>query len=259
MDQRPAYTIGTLVNDLGMYERMRRSMHDHGFGEDCEFIIVDNSTGNKGSAYSALNGVLNEARGRFVILCHQDIELVHDGREQLDSCLAKLEQIDPAWAVAGNAGCDGFHTRYLWMTKQTREHLPEGFPKHTRPPKRVYSLDENFLVIKPEARLSFSRDMDGFHMYGPDICMIADVLGWTAYVIPFSLIHYGAGTPGPQFERCKNAFIAKWRRALRHREMQTTVTHVMLVGENCPEWLAWLKKKWGRFIARRRVRPQAAL
>lgn len=46
MDQRPSYTIGTLVNDWGMYEQMRRSMQERGFGDDCEFITIDNSSGN---------------------------------------------------------------------------------------------------------------------------------------------------------------------------------------------------------------------
>src|SRR5687768_3965604 len=132
MDQRPAYTIGTLVNDWGMYERMHRSMYERGFDEDCEFITVDNSSGNQGSAYSELNRVLNEASGRYVILCHQDIELVHDGREQLDACLTQLEQLDPTWAVAGIAGCAGFRTRYVWGLDPSHANFTEGFPGNAR-------------------------------------------------------------------------------------------------------------------------------
>jgi hypothetical protein len=245
---RPAYTIGTLVTDWTLYDKMKLSMRERGFGDDCEFLSIDNSVTNQHDAYSGLNCILSEARGRRIILCHQDVELVDDGREQLDQCLSRLEEIDPAWAVAGNAGCDGFHTIYLCVSGA------EGTYRSPSLPRRVSSLDENFLVIRSEARLSFSRDLAGFHMYGADICMMADILGWTAYVISFHLAHYGEGRMGEAFSDCEVAFVAKWRRALRHRQMQTTVVHLLLVGENCPGWYAWLKRKWTRIAARRRVR-----
>ncbi|MEQ1944546.1 hypothetical protein ABMA32_19190 [Mesorhizobium sp. VNQ89] len=244
---RPAYTVGTLVTDWALYDKMIQSMRERGFGDDCEFLTVDNSSGNQADAYTGLNRMLNDARGRTIILCHQDVELVDDGREQLDRCLAELEAIDPAWAIAGNAGCDGFHVMYLCVSSATDTYRSPDLPK------RVHSLDENFLVIRPEARLSFSRDLAGFHMYGADICTIADILGWNAYVIPFHLAHYGEAKMGEPFRQCEVAFVAKWRRALRHRQLQTTVVHLLLVGENCPAWYAWLKRKWTRAAARWRT------
>ena len=51
-----------------------------------------------------LNRLLDRARGRYVILCHQDVRLIGDGRAALEGRLAELEPIDPAWALAGNAG-----------------------------------------------------------------------------------------------------------------------------------------------------------
>ncbi|MBL8578077.1 MAG: hypothetical protein JNK47_12685 [Mesorhizobium sp.] len=240
-----AYTIGTLVNDWGLYDQMLRSMRKRGFGDDCEFITIDNSVANQGDGYAGLNDILNRASGRYVILCHQDVELVDDGREQLDACLAHLDAIDPTWALAGNAGASRFKHYHLYISDNFGARL------HTGMPARVYSLDENFIVVKPEARLSFSRDLAGFHMYGPDICMIADVLGWSAYVIPFHLVHYGKALTGKPFADSKAAFITKWRRALRHRQMQTTVTYMVLVGQNCPRWYARLKQRWLRSTTRR--------
>ncbi|MBL8577188.1 MAG: hypothetical protein JNK47_08175 [Mesorhizobium sp.] len=244
MAVKPAYSIGTLVTDWGLYEKMRESMRQHGFGDDCEFLTIDNSASNQADAYSGLNRILNEARGRRIILCHQDIELVDDGREQFELCLAHLDRIDPAWAVAGNAGGSGFRQRHVHITDTFGVFRSPGLPA------RVFSLDENFLVLKPEARLSFSRDLTGFHMYGPDICMIADVLGWSAYVIPFHLLHSGEAKTGKPFADARAAFIAKWRRALRHRPMQTTVTYALLVGENCPIWYARLKQRCLRIAVR---------
>ena len=99
------YSIGTLVSDLTQYQAMRASFERHGFdSEDCEYLQIDNTKTNQKDAYAGLNQLLSEARGRYVILCHQDVRMIDDGREELDAQLARLEQIDPNWAVAGNAG-----------------------------------------------------------------------------------------------------------------------------------------------------------
>ena len=47
------------------------------------------------------------ARGELIVLCHQDIRLLTDGRGALDACLTALDARDPTWAVAGNAGGTG--------------------------------------------------------------------------------------------------------------------------------------------------------
>ncbi len=56
-------------------------------------------------------------------------------------------------------------------------------------PIRVGSLDENFIVVKRQANLALSHDMSGFHLYGTDLCIIADILGRTSYVVDFHLCH----------------------------------------------------------------------
>ena len=99
------YSIGTLVSDLAQYQAMRASFQRHGFDSgDCEYLQIDNTKFNQKDAYAGFNQLLSEARGRYVILCHQDVRMIDDGREELDAELASLEQIDPNWAVAGNAG-----------------------------------------------------------------------------------------------------------------------------------------------------------
>lgn len=222
----PVYTIGTLVNDLAQYEAMRASFAAGGFtAPECEFIAIDNTGEVQTSAYAGLNHVLAQARGTYVILCHQDVRLIADGRSTMDERLASLEASDPGWALAGNAG--GVQPGRLAM----RITDPHGRDRHVgRLPARVASLDENFIVVKRAARIGFSRDLDGFHLYGADICLNADAMGWRAYVIDFHLEHLSPGNRSAAFYAAEKAFCAKWSRALRPRWVQTTCTLLRLSG-----------------------------
>jgi hypothetical protein len=104
------------------------------------------------------------------------------------------------------------------------------------------SLDENFMVVKRSARLSFSRDLTGFHFYGADLCLVADMLGYSTYVIDFHLEHLSRGVKGASFTAMEQAFVAKWGRALRPRLLQTTCSLVSLTGDS-------LSRLIGRFAA----------
>ena len=104
-DREVRYTVATLANDLEQLDAMHNSMRAGGFDvADCEYLHIDNTKDPQICAYSGLNAMLNMARGRYVILCHQDIRLLTETREDLDRVLADLTQADPAWALAGNAG-----------------------------------------------------------------------------------------------------------------------------------------------------------
>ena len=58
------------------------------------------------------------------------------------------------------------------------------------------SLDENFIVVRGDARIGFSNDLSGYHFYGADICLNAAVAGWNAYVIDFHLAPPVGGKEG---------------------------------------------------------------
>jgi hypothetical protein len=220
------YSICTLVSDLSQYQAMRASFQQHGFcTEDCEYLLIDNTKSNQKDAYAGLNQLLSEARGRYVILCHQDVRIIDDGRERLDTELARLEQIDPTWAVAGNAGGVDFGRLALRITD------PHGSNSRVGDlPARVATLDENFIVVKRSVRIGFSRDLSGFHFYGADICLTADILGYSAYVVDFHLQHLSPGTVSADFFAAKSAFRRKWSHALRSRRLQTTCAKVPVAG-----------------------------
>ena len=226
-DQTIAYTIATLVNDAAQHEAMRTTFLAHGFdGSDCEFLSIDNTGRQQTEAYRGLNQLLDKARGRFVILCHQDVRLIGDGRQKLEALLADLERRDPDWALAGNAG--GIAPGRLAM----RITDPHGADRRIGDlPQRVATLDENFIVMKRSARLGFSRDLAGYHLYGADLCLVADIRGYAAYVIDFHLHHLSPGTKSTDFLAVEAAFRAKWSRALRSRWLQTTCALVPVSGD----------------------------
>lgn len=211
------FSICTLVTDRGQYAEMVTSFADHGFTPDeCEFLFIDNSAGNVVDAFAGCNVLLSEASGDFIILCHQDIQLLDHDRRCLEARLAELNQIDPNWAVCGNAGGGGFGKIAVRISDpHGRDQSIGNFPT------RVVALDENFLVIRRSANLALSHDLSGFHHYGADLCIIADVLGFSSWVIDFHLLHKSAGNPDAGYAELLGAVTRKWRRALRSRWVAT--------------------------------------
>ena len=227
-DNQIVYSICTFVTRFEQYRAAVKTFVDHGFSyNDCEYIYIDNSDKNQYDAYRGINKFLTTANGRYIIICHQDVLLVDDGREKLDAVLKELNRIDPSWGVCGNGG--GMYPGRLAL----RLTDPHGDNQFTEPlPQRVSGLDENFLVVRRDANLAVSSDLKGFHLYGTDICIVARLLGYTAYVVDFHLRHLSSGASKyePGFAELRAALIAKYRRVMRPRTATTTTTAVYLGG-----------------------------
>jgi hypothetical protein len=208
------------------YREMISSCLEAGFGQaDCEYLYIDNSAGNKYEAYEGLNKFLSSAKGKYIILCHQDILMNHDKRAKLEQCIEEMENKFPDWALLGNAG----GVRIKWIASNIEDDL--GKISHEKNlPLEVKSLDENFILIKKDANLGLSHDLRGYHFYGTDLCLIAGILGYKAYVIDFLLTHKSSGNPGKEFYRLKHDFIKKYKRALGGKFIQTTITKVFIGG-----------------------------
>jgi hypothetical protein len=220
------FSICSLVTDLAEYAEMVSSFRDGGFGgTDCEFLYLDNSRGNTFDAFAGYNLFLARAAGDYVILCHQDILLIGEGREALERRLAELDSLDPAWALCGNAGGTAGGSLALRITD------PHGADQSAGAfPARATALDENFIVVRRESNLALSHDLGGFHLYGTDLCIVADMLGRSAYVIDFHLRHKSAGKTDGSFYAARKAAIAKYRRAFRTRWIRTTCTTFLVSG-----------------------------
>src|SRR5262245_29431293 len=220
------YSICTIVTKHAEYMEMVDSFERAGFREpDCEYLCLDNTKQNLFDAYAGNNLFLNVARGEFVILCHQDVLLMNDGRAKLDAIVAILSRLDPKWMVCGNAGCEHLGRLAIRITDPHGKDQRVGVL-----PAKVLSLDENFNVVRRGANLSLSHDVEGFHLYGADLCLIADVLGGNSYVIDFHLHHTGAGTTDESCFEIRERLIQKYRRAFRSRWMPTTCTSLFVSG-----------------------------
>jgi hypothetical protein len=221
---RPRFSICTLVTDHGEYAEMVGSFRAGGFdGADCEYLYLDNSEGNAFDAFKGSNIFLLEAAGDFIILCHQDVLLLEDGRAVLEARMAELDGLDPSWALCGNAG--GTAAGELVM----RISDPHGADQRWGTfPSRATALDENFIVVRRDANLALSHDLTGFHVYGADLCIIADVLGRSAWVIDFHLRHKSPGRYEPAFFAAVRDTEDKYRRAFRPRRVTTTCTNFLL-------------------------------
>jgi hypothetical protein len=220
------YSVCTMVTNFQEYHEMIVSFTEAGFGKEfTQFLYVDNSKGNKYDAYQAVNQFLKKATGSYLIICHQDILLKYDNEEKLFNSLEELNNIDEKWAIAGNAGGISVRNQAKIITE-----FPNKYERKGPFPSRVHSLDENFLVIKNSANLSLSADLQGFHLYGFELCLIASILGYNSYVIDFHLFHKSQGNPDHSFYELKQKIIIKYSKIFKGKFFETTITNFYLSG-----------------------------
>lgn len=246
------YSICTFVTSRASYAQMLASYRQRGFVTPrCEFLYIDNTAGNTCDAFQGGNALLAAARGRYVIVCHQDVVLIEHGLVHLDRCIDEVSRVDPCWAVLGNAGGVRLGQNAIRITDAFGTFDTGTYPT------RVVSLDENFLLLKNEAGLRFSSDLSGFHFYGTDICQVASFHGYRAYVIDFHLHHLSGTLFTKPLEAERQRLIRKYQDALRPRYLQTTCAQVYLSGSRLRNRL-W-NSKHGRSIYRRLYKLRWAL
>lgn len=220
------FSICTLVTRKLEYEEMLASYINKGFTTDiCEYLYIDNSETFTYEAYEGLNIFLQQAKGEYIILCHQDI-LIHDNdKNDLLDLISEIESKDPNWAILSNSG--GINLKWI------ATHITQGNGRVIKEPilpLKVKNVDENFIIVKRSANLSFSADLKGFHFYGTDICLIAEILGYSSYVIGFNLIHKSNGKVDESFYKLKRELKQKYNKAFRNRFISTTITQLNISG-----------------------------
>ena len=229
--ESPLFTIGTLVTDIQEYAEMQASFRSCGFTDDTELLYVDNTGVEQTDAFAGLNQLLAAARGKYVILCHQDI-ICKAPKSKLLECIADIEQLDSNWAVLGNAG--GIHIKsYSKFFINGKNELEQINPV----PAKVQTLDENFLILRKSANMGFSVDLSGFHFYGADICLQAAFRGLNCYTIPFLVMHKSFGNQDHRFEAARQRFINKYSQILKSKAIQTTCARFVISGQTLQKHL----------------------
>jgi hypothetical protein len=119
---------------------------------------------------------------------------------------------------------------------------------------KVQSLDENFILVRKDANLGASSDLDGFHLYGFDLCFMAAMRGYSAYVVDFRLQHLSPGKISQDFINSRSRIIGKYQQLFSGRFFQTTCTSFYLSGNamlnsifNHPRIIQWLEDVYKRF------------
>ena len=214
LEHRFDFSFCTLVADEANYARFLASAHLRGFTkENSEFFALDNREENRFDGFNALRRVLPECSGRYVVFTHDDVEFTEDGAQDLKRVLEELTRTDPNWRLAGNAGAV-----IGGRGSEVVVHITD--PDHqgrVDAPVRVQSLDENFFLMRRSSPIPNSFDLEGFHLYASDLCLINEVLGGHAYVVPFMVTHHSGGESSEAFKKVYGAFFNKYRRYMKGR------------------------------------------
>ena len=186
---------------------MRASFAAAGFDRFVE--LYDRRTPGGTDPYELISriGALHDRP--YAILVHQDVRADQGvGASDLLAELERLDELDPRWFVAGNAG----GASDLRLVRRLQD--PYGGSTDDELPTRVVTLDENFLVLNRAHALRATAGLGGFHFYGSDVCLNAALDGGTAYVIDFPVTHLSGGKRGTSYDEAKDQFLAAWQRRL---------------------------------------------
>lgn len=240
------YSICTLVSNPSEYGEMVESFVRAGFHPDlCEYLYCDNSGSNRLDAFAGCNAFFDCACGEFLILCHQDVLLNYDRIDKLERVIRELDARDPDWGLLGNAGgIRPGHFAVRITHAGGDEHKSGNFPA------RVQSLDENFILIKRSAGLRLSRDLQGFHFYGTELCQAAQSRGLTAWVVDFHLLHKSTGKYDASFLECYRAVCRKYRSSPGGGYIQTTCALI-------PVGRSWWRRDRAMFLFLRGMKKNA--
>jgi hypothetical protein len=217
--------IFSFVTDPQSYREMQTSFEKAGFTRNRATFIELRSSGRPGEPepYSTASELIAERPEPFVILCHQDVRLDQGhGFDELVTVLLDLEERDPSWAVAGNAG----GSRRLRVIRCITD--PHGGSTYRTLPAVVHSLDENFIVLKTGTPVRCSPGLAGFHLFGTDLCLNALESGRTAYVIRFHLRHLSSGRKDAAYHAARDRFVDHWSSKRVARFVRTTVEVLFL-------------------------------
>lgn len=212
----------TLMTRFDEYQEMVNSAKKAGF-VDCEFLYFNNKESNEFDGFSGINYAIKNCTSKYLIFCHQDILFNYDTKKDLVKKIKELEELDPDWAVIGNAGVNQHGKVVIKITDPHGENQTKGpFPS------QVMSVDENFIIINTKHNFGCSMNLKGFHLYGLDLCQNADYLGLKSYVLDFHLYHKSKGNIDKSFFESRDYYINVQKKRKRIQFFFTTCTRFVV-------------------------------
>ncbi len=150
-------------------------------------IIIQRGFQNAGNAY---NDGIRQSENDIMVFSHQDLFLPERWDEKLMNNIKAIERENKEWGVLGCFGitAPGGQKGHLWCNAN-QKNMGAGSK-----PTVVRSLDEVLLVLSKKRNILFSRDMEGFHLYGTDICLESEKRGLKNYAIDAWCFHNSEST-----------------------------------------------------------------
>lgn len=215
----------TCVNNVQQYSNyIVGSLFLSNTKKNYEFIPILNNE-NKYSAAQALNLGINMSRGNIIVMCHQDVVFYEDWVDLLYDRIKAINNNE--WGVLGTAGITKKDKTMgvvynLKGRMQWRQNVRLAVAE-------VQTVDEHCMIIRKGSKLKFDEaTFDGFHCYGPDICLNALSKGMKNYGILCPLIHdSGSGSLKSgkmEFMRLLQALSNKWSK--KFNKIRTTTSNI---------------------------------
>ena len=203
--QSPQLSLVCCVNRHDVFnDCLMASLPRAGMTGRAEVIPIDNRS-NQYSVPQALNRGIEKSRAPLVVCCHQDVRLPDGWLDRFFGQIARVEDRDRQWGVAGVMGV-GFNGAFAGHIRDPHTSRPFG-----RLPRKVQSLDEVCLAIRRDGGLRFDEGLGGFHLYGADLRLQAGMKGMSCYVLDACLEHLSGGKLDESFYRMADRLCAKWR------------------------------------------------
>jgi hypothetical protein len=199
------------------------------------------------SAAEAYNRGIDNTRGDIMLFVHQDVYLPAGWMRKLEQGLEWVRQNDANWGVVGLSGMqrDGKGQGHIYSTG-----LGRVLGMEFEGGRRVETLDEVMLILRRAAGLRFDERLQGFHLYGTDICLQAAERGMKSYAISALCVHNsnGIGMLPWAYWRSYLFMHRKWR-----RQLPVNTPYMPLTRWGAPVWRYLVRRPVE--LALRRARP----
>lgn len=162
-----------------------------------ELITLDNSKGEYPSAAIALNEGAKKSSGDYLMFVHQDVELLErDFLVNMVDVINSYKNEEVILGVAGVKDSSGTYSNIIHGVNKVSAGT------QIRIAEQMQTLDEVLLFMRKSVfeNLLFNQTLcEGWHLYGVELCLRANMVGIKPVVIPSRIYHFSAGKIDSRF------------------------------------------------------------